>query len=378
MLRFTLPSLLIATSLFAQDPSTEPGKEELSAQQLPLTKKLYELVIKKETEQKSYEETVPRADNATLKMLAIPEGTFTLGSPESEEGRRDNEGPQKEVAISGFWMSETEIPWKLYRPFYENDPDGSKPRNKDGTIDYDGDRYTTDAPKLDGDLVDAVSQPTTQYHDMFVAGQFNNGENYPAMDMTHMAATKFCQWLTAQTGHFYRLPTEAEWEYACRAGTTTPYSIPADANLDDYAWHMDNSDFVYHPIKQKKPNPWGLYDMHGNVAEWVLDGYDATFYASLEDGVQDPVNWPTTRYPRVVRGGSWDNLSSELRSAARLFSKPMWKTQDPQIPKSVWYHTNGQHVGFRVVRPFKTPTLEEMHRAWNNDFRAPEFNAEDL
>ena len=99
-------------------------------------------------------------------------------------------------------------------------------------------------------------------------------DGFPAIAMTQHGANKFCQWLSAKTGHFYRLPTEAEWEYAARAGTTTTYFWGNDGSkLGQYAWYADNSDFKYQKVGKKKPNPWGLYDIYGNVTEWVLDQY---------------------------------------------------------------------------------------------------------
>jgi len=168
--------------------------------------------------------------------------------------------------------------------------------------------------------------------------------------MTQHAARVFCKWLTAKTGRYYRLPTEAEWEYACRAGTTTAYHFGDDpASLGEYAWFYDNSSEKTQPVGKKKPNPWGLHDMHGNVAEWVLDQHLADGYQKHAE--RDPLVIPTMLYPHVVRGGSWDDRAPDLRSAARAGSHPDWKQQDPQIPQSIWYFTDALHVGFRIVRP---------------------------
>ena len=164
-------------------------------------------------------------------------------------------------------------------------------------------------------------------------------EGYPAICMTQFAAKMYCKWLSAKTGRYYRLPTEAEWEYACRAGTTTAYSFGDDPEkLGDYAWYFDNSDEKYHKVGQKKPNPWGLYDMHGNVAEWCLDQYVADRYKQLGGKlVENPLVAVTKTYPQVVRGGSWADEAPLLRSAARRGSSKDWKSQDPQIPQSIWY-----------------------------------------
>jgi formylglycine-generating enzyme required for sulfatase activity len=196
-------------------------------------------------------------------------------------------------------------------------------------------------------------------------------EGYPAIAMTQFAARQYTKWLTMKTGRFHRLGTEAEWEYACRAGTTTTYSFGDDTDqLSAYAWSFENSDDKYHTVGTRKPNAWGLYDMHGNVAEWVLDGFDEAGYPAAEGPLADPVAWPTGEYPRVVRGGSWDDDPEQLRSAARRGSRPEWKLIDPQVPKSIWYHTSIQTVGFRVVRPVTPPPREDWELYWEADVEA--------
>jgi formylglycine-generating enzyme required for sulfatase activity len=192
-------------------------------------------------------------------------------------------------------------------------------------------------------------------------------DGYPAISMTQHAANKYCEWLSAKTGQFYRLPTEAEWEYACRAGTTTAYSFGDDpAKLGDYAWYEKNSDFKYQKVGRKKPNPWGLYDMHGNVAEWCLDQYEPSYERFTGALPADPWNRAAKNYPHAVRGGSWDDEPAKLRSAARRGSDKTWKIQDPQLPKSVWYHTDAQFLGFRIVRPLTLPSPEAMQAYWNS------------
>jgi formylglycine-generating enzyme required for sulfatase activity len=191
-------------------------------------------------------------------------------------------------------------------------------------------------------------------------------DGFPAISMTQHAANKYCEWLSAKTGHFYRLPTEAEWEYAARAGTTTAYFWGDDpATAGDYCWFADNSEGKYQKVGRKKPNPWGLHDILGNVIEWTLDQYSPTAYAGGD--AKNPWVKATKPYPHVARGGAWDDDSAEkLRVAQRRFSDPEWKIQDPQFPKSVWYHTDAQFLGFRVVRPLETPVPQELQKYWNS------------
>ena len=340
-------------------PKTKTEDRPPSPDTIELTGKIRDLIVAGSKEAsadqlKAYQETVKKTGKE-FAMVPIPGGEFLMGSPETEKDRKPDEGPQVKVKIEPFWMGATEVTWDLYMPFMVT-PDA---RWKDGS-------KKTLNPK--DELVDATSSPTAPYTDMtFGMGQ----DGYPAISMTEHAANKFCQWLSAQTGHFYRLPTEAEWEYAARAGTTTAWSFGDDASkIGDYAWYFENSDGKTQQVAQKKPNPWGLYDIHGNAAEWTLDQYDPAYYGAMAALVQTgaaplPWNKPVTLYPRSVRGGSWDDYLKDLRSAARRGSKDTWKVMDPQLPKSIWYHTSAQFLGMRLVRPLRVPSVEEMHDAWN-------------
>lgn len=296
----------------------------------------------------SYKQKIP-GTGQVIEMVAIPEGTFLMGSPPIEKGRLGDEGPVHEVRVSGFYMAKFEITWDLYHLFMEREIDAKQPKTLTGKeVDI---------------AVDAVSGATSPYTDM----SFGMGtDGYPAICMTQFAASKFCEWLSAMTGNFYRLPTEAEWEYACRAGAASEYSFGADGGLlKEYAWFKDNSNETYQKVGMKKPNAWGLYDMHGNVAEWTLDLYIPTTYQKRKgELVVDPFERPLKTYPRVVRGGSWADNASQLRSAKRRPSSKKWKKRDPQIPKSKWWHTDATFLGFRIVRPLKSPSPEEQKRYW--------------
>jgi formylglycine-generating enzyme required for sulfatase activity len=307
-----------------------------------------------EAAMKDYVSKIPKT-GVPYDMVAIRGGEFLMGSPPEEAGRSEDEGPQVGVKVSPFWMARYETSWDQYDPFMIT----KKPRHKDGTLQYP--QHLKDPMPAD-----FVSSPTSPYTEM----DFNMGyEGFPAICMTHHAANKFCEWLSFQTGHFYRLPTEAEWEYACRAGTTGPYSCPT-ADLEKFAvLDPEQIRVGYEKVGTKKPNPWGLYDMHGNVMEWCLDQYRRNAYQSWEGGPAiDPLTRPETRYPRVIRGGSWYDPPEELRSARRISSSPNWQVQDPEIPKSLWYLTDAHWLGFRVVRPLSVPSVDEMLFAWNNSF----------
>jgi len=301
---------------------------------------------------KPYKMTIPGTE-VTFEMIPIPGGEYTMGSPAGEPGRKDDEGPQIKVKIEPFWMGKCEVTWNEYELFMfpEEERKRRQARSADPGVFL---------------LADAVARPTPPYVEM----SFGMGKDrYPAISMTQHAANSYCRWLSAVVNEFYRLPTEAEWEYACRAGTSTAYSFGDDsALLEEYSWFADNSNFKYQKVGTKKPNPWGLHDMHGNVVEWCLDQYDPAYYANSEGKLAAaPWNKATKPYPHSVRGGSWDDEPAALRSAARRASSKVWKQQDPQLPKSIWYHTDAQFLGFRIIRPLNVPAeAAELSKYWTS------------
>ena len=281
-----------------------------------------------------YVETIP-GSNVTFEMVPLAGGTFRMGSPPSEAGRAEDEGPQHDVTVTPFWIGKFEVTWKEYDKFW-----------LDSTV---AQASYPDEIKAAG--VDALTRPTPPYADE----SFGYGKGkQPVISVGHHAAMEYARWLSRRTGKVYRLPTEAEWEYACRAGTTGAYSFgDQPAALGEHAWYSDNSEGQPRPVGGKKPNAWGLFDMHGNVAEWVLDHYDKDFYKTVaaKGPAVSPVLMPTERiYPHVVRGGSWDHDAPALRCAARMASQGEWNRRDPQSPRSIWWLTDATFVGFRLVR----------------------------
>jgi formylglycine-generating enzyme required for sulfatase activity len=278
-----------------------------------------------------YRITIPNSTVA-FEMVAVPAGEFLMGSPDSDPQHKPDEQPQHKVRLDAFWMQAHEVTWDEYRLFMFSHQMG-KVATPDG-------------------VVDAIAGPTRPYVEM----SFGMGINgFPAISMTQHAANKYAEWLSAKTGEFYRLPTEAEWEYACRAGSDAK-------TLGDAAWFAGNSDGKYQSVAAKAPNAWGLYDMLGNVMEWTLDQY-APYSSTAQTNPWAP---PTAPYPQVARGGSWNDAADAVRCAARVASDATWKQQDPQLPKSIWYLTDAQWLGFRLVRPAKVPSAEEMFKYWNN------------
>lgn len=306
------------------------------------------LPLVEKNEQKPYTEQLkgdPKTEAKTLEakfdMVPIPGGVYMMGSPGAEPGRNPDEGPQHPVKIRPFWMAKCEITWDEFE-MYQKEKGVEDPETNDKAIKA---------------KPDAITGPTPPYVDKY----YGHGvEGHPAMCMTHHCAMEYCRWLSQRTGKLYRLPTEAEWEWAARAGTTTAYSFGDDPkDLKDYAWFVKNSaptpndDPQTHKVGTRKPNPWGLHDMYGNVQEWCIDHYEKDYSRWPKDRLSlAPVVLPTDkRFSHVARGGSWSDQAERLRSAARRGSDKTWIKDDPQRPQSIWWLTRFDTIGFRVIRP---------------------------
>jgi len=299
----------------------------------------------------NFEETIP-GTYESISMIAVPGGEFLLGSPNDEPFRREDEGPQKRVKVSDFYMGEIEVTWDQFWAFYgETMSEGRTPPEK---------IYANNTrPDLD-----AVSGPTPPF------GNPDQGwgmGSRPAITMTHYAAETFCQWLSLKTGKHYRLPTEAEWEYAARGGTQTPYFFegsPKKFSAKGFIRRFVKADttgintFVIYGLNSKnrsqapsevQPNPFGLKNMLGNVMEYCSDWYAEDAYSLLPDGAANPKG-PSSGEEYVVRGGQYNDDAASLRCAARGSThNEAWLKTDPQKPKSIWWYSDVKGIGFRVV-----------------------------
>jgi len=232
----------------------------------------------------------------TFEMVPIPAGTVKIADPAKP-------GSVREVKIPALWFGKTELTWDAYDVF----------------------AFRLDLPEGQAVGPDAIARPTKPYG--VPDGGFGH-RGFPAMNVTYHSAAEFCRWLSAKTGRRYRLPTEAEWEYACGAGALASGPVAGAEALGKMAWHWDNAEEMTHAVGQKQANAWGIHDMLGNVAEWCagLDGKP------------------------VVRGGSYNDAPDRVFPGARQVESPDWQMSDPNNPKSKWWLTDGSFIGFRVVR----------------------------
>jgi formylglycine-generating enzyme required for sulfatase activity len=351
ILPVTVALLALGAVALAEVPVAPPGKGPEAAQPAAAG-----------AAGKTLSQKIPATD-VTFEMVLIPGGRFKMGSPADEAKRKEHEGPQVEVDVDPFYMGKYEVTQAEYSEFLANYPRLSSKKP---------------APVPKDKWSDAVSYPTPMYE--LEAGpvldRMGRGGSFPAVIMSVFGAKQYTKWLSKKTGRFYRLPTEAEWEYACRAGTNTAYHFGNNpAQLDAFAWYFDNSalsdgDPGYHKVGLKKPNPWGLYDMHGNVAEWVIDQYDKDWYKKHQGKpvkATEAVTWATEQHPRLIRGGGWESDAEDLRSASRLPSSKNLNKRDPQLPQSPYWLTEGFWIGFRVISPLKEPTEAEKLKFWDAD-----------
>ena len=305
----------------------------------------------------SYTAKIPGTD-VEFEMVPVPGGSFLMGSPAGDPRAREDEQPQIPVAIEPFWMGKHEVTWAEYHPYL-------------GLNRPFRDFARKGLRKFIKGAADAVSIPSSLYEPAWVYDA-GDKDDQPAAMMTPFAAMQYTKYLSLLSDDFYRLPTEAEWEYACRAGTKTTFYFGNDSKLlDEHAWFYDNSDDFRQKVGTKKPNPWGLYDMYGNVAEWVLDGYRSDTYERVvrEFGANQmfPMRAyqayvrPEKRFSRVARGGSFELEIEDCRSAARLKSSVEWSDEDPEVPTSVFWHTTSPSTGtgFRLIRPLVPPSKDE-------------------
>jgi len=295
----------------------------------------------------NFSEKLP-GTNVSFDMVAIPGGTFNMGSPDKEPLRKSDEGPVRKVTLSKFFIARTEVTWDEYLAFFR--ATGSQGR--------------TEGQVVSKKNVDAISGATPPW------GAPDQGWGKgarPAITMSWHAANVYCQWLSKITGKKYRLPTEAEWEYACRAGTETPYFFagspkeftseglfkkifgPDTANIASrVVYKLNSSSRTKEPVSVKE-NPFGLKNMSGNVAEFCLDFYSADTYKADTTEAVNPIG-PAKGQEHVIRGGSFKSDAKDVRSAARDYTKTRaWLVTDPQLPKSIWWYSDVIDVGFRVV-----------------------------
>jgi formylglycine-generating enzyme required for sulfatase activity len=236
---------------------------------------------------KTYVESMPGPGSLVkINMVAIPAGTITLGG--------------KIITVKPFWIADTETSWEQFDVFLASGEPSPA---------YDQTQFKPDA----------IARPSKSY----ILPDLGWGHHgFPAINISILNATMFCRWLSAKTGHKYRLPTEAEWEYAARAGSKTD---PTKAEAAKGAWYGDTRT---HPVGKKQPNGWKLYDMLGNVGEWAID----------------PAGKP------VLCGPTFKDPLDKVKFSTKAYQVPAWQQTDPQLPKSRWWLSDGNFCGFRIVR----------------------------
>lgn len=240
-----------------------------------------------------------------------------------------------EVQLDSFWIGKHEVTFDEYILFQD--------------LQWDTDAASEHIKYK----ADAVTRPSPPYED-FTKGMGREG-GFPVVSVTQQAALSYCHWLYQKTGIFYRLPTEAEWEYACLSGETDRSD---EDELEEVAWFYENSFEKFQKTGEKEANELGIHDMLGNIAEWTADYYldDDKYQSFLKDSTAiNPWVVPPYRHSRTVKGGSYDDSPEDCTCQSRLKSRARWQARDPQIPRSKWWNTDAPFVGFRIVRPVHQP-----------------------
>jgi sulfatase modifying factor 1 len=304
----------------------------------------------KVTKFENYKEFIPNS-GVSFNMIAVKGGAFKMGSPENEPFRKSDEGPVRNVTVSPFFMGEVEVTWDEFWTFFAS-------TMSEGRVD------PNEVIAHNAGSPDAVTGPTPPFG---IPDQGWGSGKRPAITMTHYSAGIYCQWLSKVTGKHYRLPTEAEWEYACRAGSEAPYFFPGDPKrlseqgfrskifgadtsiINRYVVYTLNSSGKTQESGFVKANPYGLKNLQGNVLEYCSDFYDPDAYSKTAATVENPKG-PESGEEFVIRGGNYAYDAKDLRSATRGFTRTAdWLKTDPQQPKSIWWYSDIKGIGFRVV-----------------------------
>jgi formylglycine-generating enzyme required for sulfatase activity len=235
-------------------------------------------------------------NSSGMEFVLIPAGRFLMGSPANEPGRAENEGPQRQVQITKpFYLGKYEVKVGEFREFVK------------------ATQYKTDAETKGGAFIWVKGKFEKKEGITWYSPGISQKDDHPVVCLSWSDTVAYAKWLGQKTGHAYRLPTEAEWEYSSRAGSQQAYSFGSDVReLSKFGWYVDNSGGKTRPVGQKKPNAWGLFDMHGNAREWCQDWFGN--YAA--GPAVDPAG-PPSGSVRVIRGGSWASPAKDLRCAER-------------------------------------------------------------
>jgi sulfatase modifying factor 1 len=297
----------------------------------------------------------------SFEMIAIPGGTFLMGSPENEAFRDDDESPRAKVQVSPFWMGKAEVSWDEYETFVRQ-------KGVEGRTEHPlASRYLASK-------IDVITGPTPAYGNPDQG--WGKGKR-PAITMTHYAATKYCEWLSSVTGKRYRLPTEAEWEYAARASSDRAYFFKGDPKkftqqrfwnkifgadtsvINSYVIYAGNSEGMTYPPDRTQSNPFGLMNILGNVKEFCSDWYSPGIYLVYEkQGIAVNPTGEDQGKEYVIRGGSFKSDAINVRIADRDHTQSdAWMVTDPQMPKSLWWYSDVVDVGFRVVCEYNSSEI---------------------